>query len=465
MRTQRGLLVLLAALPLLVGACAPDREKGPNILLVTVDTLRADHVGVYGFEANTTPNLDALARRGVLFERAIAASSYTAPSHATMLTSLFVREHSVGHSNGATRLGAEPTLAMAFHDTGYDTAAFVSNVVLKRRIGLDRGFDVYDDETPQPELNRSFIFERKAEQTTESAIAWLEDRGERPWFLWVHYQDPHGPYTPPPPHDSEFRLRAPPDEQPLPMNTDDVTNGKRGIPPYQVIRGLDRLTQYRNRYAGEIRYFDRVFGKLLIASEAAAAASGLVVLVTSDHGESLGEEEYYLVHGHATTPDLSRVPMVLVAPGLASERRRDLVHHVDVMPTLLGLAGLPVPEEARGLPLGKHLREGTPIPDRFLFCEIGVEVSAYWRDGLIRTQGLEPKGSGENGDARSFAWSTDGTWTRTVDDPMLLERMLAGMKPRAPMILAEGWEEKDIARLKELGYVIEGDLIRPVDPD
>ncbi len=143
----------------------------PDVLLVTVDTLRADFVHSYGFEAETTPNIDALAARGVLFETAIAASTATVPSHASIMTSRYVREHSVGPFNGATRLEGAATLAEAFRAAGYETAAFVSNVVLKARTGLDRGFDLYDDELPVGETNRGSYFERVAGDTVERAVA------------------------------------------------------------------------------------------------------------------------------------------------------------------------------------------------------------------------------------------------------------------------------------------------------
>jgi arylsulfatase A-like enzyme len=138
---------------------------------VVVDTLRADRLGVYGFPAPVSPNLDALAARGVVFERAIAASTKTAPSVTSLLTSRWVGRHSVGALNGTTRLEGSETLAERLHAAGYATAAFIGNMVLKRRIGLDAGFDVYDDELPAREANRPDFFERPAGPTTERALA------------------------------------------------------------------------------------------------------------------------------------------------------------------------------------------------------------------------------------------------------------------------------------------------------
>ena len=150
MLAQAGLALFLTGAAL---GCAPE-ERPPKVLLVTVDTLRADYLGSYGFPANTSPNVDRLAQQGVLFERAIAASTLTAPSHASIMTSRYVREHSVGHGNGSTRLSDETTLAMLFAAADYDTAAFVGNINLKRASGLARGFSTYDDELPIPEGER-----------------------------------------------------------------------------------------------------------------------------------------------------------------------------------------------------------------------------------------------------------------------------------------------------------------------
>ena len=204
----RALVVMGAVCWLGTGCTGRAPEGPPNVLLITLDTVRADHIGSYGFEAETTPFIDALAERSVVFERAIAASARTAPSHASILTSRWVRYHSIGHVNGTTRLLDEPTLAEQFAAAGYDTAAFVSNPLLARRIGLDRGFDVYDDELSVSA--RSGVVERDANATSERAEAWLGAGRDKPWFTWVHFQDPHGPYTPPPPFE-RVELRAFPD--------------------------------------------------------------------------------------------------------------------------------------------------------------------------------------------------------------------------------------------------------------
>ncbi|MBW2288365.1 MAG: sulfatase [Deltaproteobacteria bacterium] len=329
-------------------ACGPANESRPNVLLITIDTLRADHLGTYGFRFDVSPEIDALAEQSVVFERAIAASGKTAPSHAAIMTSGYTREHSIGHGNGTSTLSDRVTLAEIFHEAGYATAAFVSNILLTRRIGFDRGFEVFDDELSAPESNRPKVVERLAPDTTARAIEWLNARNERPFFLWVHYQDPHGPYTPPAEAADRFDIPGAPDEAELPVRAGNNASG--GIPPYQALPGLYRVSEYRSRYAGEIFFADEWVGKLL-ARAGADDKRETIVLLTADHGESFGEYGHYFKHTHTTTPDVAHVPLILRAPGLTPERRDDLVSHVDIAPTLLELAGLRASSDASGVAL------------------------------------------------------------------------------------------------------------------
>jgi arylsulfatase len=442
-----------ATLLLLLGCGGPQpAASAPSVLLITVDTLRADHLGAYGFAPDTSPHLDALAAQSALFERAIAASSRTAPAHASIMTSRWVREHSIGHGNGSTRLADEEiTLAAAFKDAGYETAAFVGNVMLVRRVGLDSGFDHYDDELPESETNRQDVFERRAEQTTERALAWLSALRGRPFFLWVHYNDPHGPYTPPPPWDEHFQLGDAPDEEPLPVLY--VQRGWFGIPAYQALPGLRRVGQYRSRYAGEIRYFDEWLGRLLEAAERGAEPRDLVVLLTADHGESFGEEDFYFSHGYATTPDLSRVPFLLRAPGLAPERRGEVVHHVDVLPTLLDLAGLPVPADVRGIALAPVLRGAATLPERTVFCDVGDEVGAY-RDDLFLRARLGPSlGDTRTGTWKSYRWSADGSLATADAAGALRPHIEEYARNQIPMNSAAQPSDEEAERLRALGYL------------
>jgi arylsulfatase A-like enzyme len=385
MSLARRILLLTAVL--LFGGCGPDPSARPNVLLIVVDTLRADELSCYGGEAPVSPAICALAERGALFERALAATAYTAPSHATIMTSRYPRRSSLGYSNGRTRLRDETTIAQLFERAGWATAAFVSNVILKPRIGLNKGFAVYDADLPVSEPTRRGVFERTAPLTTARAVDWLAAAPARPFFLWVHYQDPHGPYAPPLSFQEMFPAR-PERDPPLPAAKDNF--GLGGIPGYQRLPGLDRPSQYRTRYHGEVRYLDRSVGALIAAARNADPTRPLVVLLTADHGESFGENGFYFAHGHATTPDQVHVPLILEAPGVQPARRAELVSHVDVMSTLLELAGLDVPDGAEGLALGPAVRSGRPLPERTLFADIGYELAAF-RGDRFHVVGGPPK--------------------------------------------------------------------------
>jgi arylsulfatase len=416
------------------------------VLLITVDTLRADFVHSYGFAAETTPNIDALAARGVLFETAVAASTATVPAHASIMTSRWVREHSVGPWNGATRLEGLSTLAEAFHAAGYETAAFVSNVVLKARTGLDRGFDHYDDDLPEGETNRGMYFERVAPETVARAGAWLEARTETrtgPFFVWVHLQDPHGPYTPPEPWSrvvDEVRLRT---AKELPILG--VNRGRGGIPRYQELPGERRAARYAGLYAGEIALTDHSIGELLSVAET-AASGGLVVALTADHGESLDEDGFFFQHGHATTPEQARVPLVVVAPGVPPRRVAGVVGHVDLAPTLLELAGLDALDRQSGISLARVLREGEPLPARAIVSDIGHELSAYDSEGYWTVKLFEGGSDWQRYRREGGAW-------RKVPEPKLPPEIRSYVESAVQTVPAHAMSDDDVARLRALGYL------------
>jgi choline-sulfatase len=310
---------LFAALAATTRPVAPEAAKRtpPNLVLITMDTTRADHLGAWGYKDAHTPNLDALAARGTRFSRCDTAAPITLPSHATILTGLFPPHHGV-RDNGTFVLSPKvETLAKRLAARGYDTAAVVSAVVLARRQGLDHGFRIYDDDLGAGYSQGSLVSERTAEATTGAALKAIAGL-KPPFFLWVHYYDPHEEYRPP----TRFADAA---------------------------RGPHRL------YDGEIAFMDEQIGELLKKLPAASD-----VLAVGDHGEMLGE------HGEATHGLLlyraaRRVPLILAGPDVPPGRVSDcLVRTVDVTPTLLGLAGaaavagldgrslLPVPGKAAG---------------------------------------------------------------------------------------------------------------------
>jgi arylsulfatase A-like enzyme len=447
----------VAASCLLLTACGSAPEGLRTVALVTIDTLRADYVHAYGFPQATTPQLDAIAARGVLFDRAIAASSSTIPSHASMMTGRYPRQQSTGARNGDTRLEDQATVADRFASAGWQTGAFVSNVVLQRRSGLDRGFAHYDERLPETEASR-LTFERLADDAVDAALGWLREQDERPVFLWVHLQDPHGPYTPPP--EWLERVDAPQLASDPELAPAKIDRPSGAIPRYQYIEGVHRASEYARRYAAEIAYTDAALGRLVAGLS--ARDGELALLVTSDHGESLGENDRYLQHGHASTPELARVPLLLVAPGLAAGRRGELVSHVDVAPTLLDLAGLEPLPDAAGLALSAALREGRTLPERTLFCDAVGESSAYRLRSYVRLAGfadstaaraIERLDAGENTGliVRGSAQGADGTWGAGVD-PQLVRDLRSYLRSEVSVKPAS-LEPATLERLRKLGYL------------
>lgn len=321
----------------------------PNVLLVTIDTLRADRLGCYGYSKAATPVLDALAGRGVRFTTAIAHTPLTAPSHASILTGALPFSHGVRDNGSFVLPATATTLAEVFHAAGYRTAGFISGFPLDRRFGFARGFQLYDDRLARgSDARRASYVERGAAQTTRAAADWIRAAGS-PWFAWVHYFDPHAPYEPPPELAARFASSL---------------------------------------YDGEVAAVDRELGRVLAAVQGAPA--GTVVLVTADHGESLGEHGE-ATHGVFVYDSTLRVPWILAGPQIPSGRVSAVVARgIDVAPTLLDYAGVRVP---RGV-LGRSLRpaaEGREMTDapayaESLFCRLSLgwaELRA-WRTARFK---------------------------------------------------------------------------------
>ncbi len=333
---RRGRAVALAlAVAALAGALAlagrarwsggVRRDPGLSVLLISVDTLRADALGCYGNRKAATPWIDRLAAEGVRFETAHAHNVVTLPSHANILSGLLPLRHGVRDNTGFRFPSDRPTLATILREKGWRTGAFVSAFVLDSRFGLDRGFEVYDDRLGGQETSTAFLVpERRGTQTVEAARQWLEGvRGER-WFAFVHLYEPHFPYEPGEPFASRF-----PSEP----------------------------------YAGEVASADAALGQLLEPLLAAGASEHTLVVLTSDHGESLGEhgETTHGIFGYEAT---LRVPLVLRAPDLFGPGTvRGPVRHVDLAPTILDALGMDVPGDLPGkslLPLIAGREEEAP---------------------------------------------------------------------------------------------------------
>ncbi len=298
------------------GLAARGALAGYNVLLVTLDTARADRLGCYGYKAIATPTLDRLAAEGVLFSRATAVTPITAPSHASILTGLYPRRHGV-RSNGFYQLDDEHvTLAEVLHASGYQTGAILAAFVLDSRFGMDQGFEYYDDELGSADTADPLLYaERQAAQVTDAALAWLDQRSQKPFLLWAHYFDPHAAYTPPSPYREHYAS---------------------------------------NPYDGEIAYVDAELGRLLAGLERLGCRDNTIVVVIGDHGESLHQHDE-ATHGYLLYEETMRVPFILQCGdrlGGGSERS-ERVSQVDLVPTVLALLGIDAPAGIDGVDLAR----------------------------------------------------------------------------------------------------------------
>lgn len=364
--TSRHRQCLLLALPWLLISCAEPAAQ--NFVLITVDTLRADHLGAYDYAEARTPAFDRLASESIQFENAFAHASVTVPSMASLLTGLLPSQHGL-YGNGGELPESLPTIATLFQDAGFRAAAFLGNYALRPSRKLDRGFEYYTDEYTNTEGIRDHP-ENRAGALNRLALDWLDTvEPDQRFFLWVHYQEPHGPYEPPdydPPSESQGELILPQGED---------NSGLRAIPTYQWI-GHGRLADYEARYDGEIREMDRHLGDLLSALRERQLLDRSVLLFTADHGESLGENDLYFSHGQGLDDALLRVPLLLRIPGHAAVHREDQVGLIDVMATLVDLFNLGQPEQP-----GRSLMRDEG--DRIVISQMGRRRGRRWRS--IRT--------------------------------------------------------------------------------
>ena len=401
--------------------------RGANVLLVTIDTLRQDRVGAYGNRNGLTPNIDRLAAGGVRFAHAFSTAPLTLPAHASILTGLLPRRHGI-HSNTRFRLDEHvPTLAGVLKRAGYRTGAFVGAFVLDGRFGLNQGFDEYDDRLPRGEHTSFHFAERRAAEVVALAGDWILSGGsglatrgpERatagpqpsapgPWFAWVHLFDPHAPYDAP----VEYRT---------------------GRTPYDA----------------EVAYADAMLGTLLARLGAAHALDRTLIVLTADHGESLGDHGE-TTHGLFAYNSTLAVPLIVNAPAITPAAVDGPASQIDITPTMLDLLGLEPPGGIDGQSLVRP-----PAPNRPLYFEA---LDASLTRGWAPLRGIIQGGWKyiDVPDAELYDLAADpGERQNRIDhDPHadLLKRALrlaAGPETAAPRVALES---DAAARLRSLGY-------------
>jgi arylsulfatase A-like enzyme len=279
-----------------------------GVVILTLDTTRADRLSVYGFMDAVQPNLERLAREGVVFDQATSVAPLTLPAHCSLFTGLYPPAHGVRDNADRPLAPEHTTMAEVLRARGYRTAAFVGSAVLDRERGLAQGFDVYSDvysgvdDGVEPDPSGESRRQRPANEVMDDAIRWLDGIGSSRFLLWAHLYDPHRPYAPPEPYRSK----------------------------------------YADAYIGEIAFADAQIGRLLTALERRHLLDSTIVVVSGDHGESLGDHGER-DHGVFVYESVLRVPLIIRGPHLAAGRIPDVVRLVDVMPTVLDLLGMPAP--------------------------------------------------------------------------------------------------------------------------
>ena len=394
------------------------RDPGLSVLLITIDTLRADALGCYGRRAADTAWIDRLAASGVRFERAHAHNVVTLPSHANILSGQYPFRHGVRDNSGFRFPPGTPTLATLLKAQGWRTAAFVSAFPLDSRFGLDAGFEVYDDRLGGAETRTGFqVPERRGTATVAAALQWLADHRTERTFCFVHLYEPHFPYDPPEPFASRFR----------------------GEP-----------------YHGEVAAADAALEPLLRPLLEAGDRGRTLVVLTGDHGEALGDHAEQ-THGVFAYEATLRVPLILYAPRIVPPAVvRTPVRHVDVLPTVLDLVGVAPPADLPGRSLAPSMA-GRSLPSPTLYFEaLSASLNQGWaplrgvtRDGLKYVDLPIPELydlAADPGESRNLAASRPADFER-------LRGLLADMRKGERAVTREAEEASAVERLRALGYV------------
>ncbi len=342
-----SVLVFILVLGAVFSSCGGYRPKKLNVILITIDTLRADHLSCYDPSHAKTPNIDALASKGVVFTHAFAHVPMTLPSHTSILTGTLPLYHGVHDNYGFKASPQLETLGEFMKKAGYSTAAFIGAFPLDSRFGLDQGFDLYEEGYPAKNTRTFFFPERRANKVVNSAISWLDQHGKERFFVWIHVFDPHQPYDPPPPFDKEYE---------------------------------------KDPYSGEIAYTDRQLGRLFEYLRKKGLMGNTLIVITADHGEGRGDHGES-THGYFAYNSTLHIPLIFYARDLFPPHRVDTyVAHWDIFPTIAEIIGEKVPSQVQGrslLPalLGKKMKD-----DEIYFESLSPYFSRGWAPlrGIIK---------------------------------------------------------------------------------
>jgi arylsulfatase A-like enzyme len=451
--------------------CSEGRQAGdqrPNIVLVSIDSLRQDHLGCYGYPKPTTPRIDAIASRGVLFETAISTTSWTLPAHAALFTGLYDSTHGV--TSDQFKLGRDlPTLAGVLSDEGYSTTGFFSGPYLHQSFGLNRGFEDWHNcmSTPPPGLSEAELASSLAAshhditgpEVAAGVADWITNAPRQPFFLFLHLWDVHYDYLPPPECVAMFESHYTGKLDATHLESNPAINASMSK------RDLEHLIAL---YDGEIRFTDRVLGAIVQMLDRADLMRNTILVITADHGEEFFEHGQK-GHQHSLYDEVIRIPLVFVWPGHlpAGIAIQDQVRLIDVMPTLLALAGVQDPPRTEGRDLSPLMRGGTLPPEPAL-SELLIE-GADLRS--LRTRTTKVMHSRRLGRTQGYDLARDPRELQPLPEriPFVhaglveLERLTTEVEEAGLRVGPSPAHELDAAlelRLRQLGYT-GGDEDRP----
>lgn len=441
--------IILFCIPIFVILHIKNASARPNIILITIDALRPDHLGCYGYKRAASVNIDKLAKEGVLFNQAISQGSETCVSLPSLHTATYPRTHGV-YKEGFKINPSLATLAEILAKNDYLTMAITCN--LKHIQGLQRGFNILFDEGDMP-----------ADGITQKAINWIENRRNDRFFLWIHYFDPHGPYKPPSPYNRIFLENMQKKELPV---SDSMWCGDGVIPKYALERGIRDINYYISQYDGEIGFVDEQIGVLLTKMKELKLDKNLLIIISADHGEALGEHNRYFIHW-LLYDEIIRVPLVIKYKKIIPEGKiiNRQVESIDISPTILEILRINKPKTMQGKSILSLILRNESGPPEFAFSE-NARQDDIVRE-CIRTPGWKlifsgsDRGLNTSGSYELYNLNTDPGESRNlvnieIEEFKFLKSKLSNWRKRIPAfepVVSESLTEEEKNKLKSLGYL------------